>query len=138
MKKVFLSLVLIFSTVMSMGQSLDISNGKWTLGSVKSQNVDTLFYEVGGIVFDMGKIKKKDKYLIVCNSLGMNTTIVPIGNKFQELDFMVNYRFNRIQRKTIKKMRKELKGTVVKFYELDEYDNPYIPVGGEQNYQLIL
>jgi hypothetical protein len=138
MKKVFLSLVLIFSTVMSMGQSLDISNGKWTLGSVKSQNVDTLFYEVGGIVFDMGKIKKKDKYLIVCNSLGMNTTIVPIGNKFQELDFMVNYRFNRIQRKTIKKMRKELKGTVVEFYELDEYDNPYIPVGGEQNYQLTL
>jgi len=138
MKKVFLSLVLIFSTVMSMGQSLDISNGKWTLGSVKSQNVDTLFYEVGGIVFDMGKIKKKDKYLIVCNSLDMNTTIVPIGNKFQELDFMVNYRFNRIQRKTIKKMRKELKGTVVEFYELDEYDNPYIPVGGEQNYQLTL
>ena len=138
MKKVFLSLVLIFSTVMSMGQSLDISNGKWTLDSVKSQNVDTLFYDVGGIVFDMGKIKKKDKYLIVCNSLGMNTTIVPIGNKFQELDFMVNYRFNRIQRKTIKKMRKELKGTVVEFYELDEYDNPYIPVGGEQNYQLTL
>lgn len=138
MKKVFLSLVLIFSTVMSMGQSLDISNGKWTLDSVKSQNVDTLFYDVGGIVFDMKNLEKNDKFLIVCNSLGMNTTIVPKGNWFQELNLVFDYRFNRLQRKTIKKMRKELKGTVVEFYELDEYDNPYIPVGGEQNYQLTL
>ena len=140
MKKVFLSLILVFTTVMGTAQSLDISNGMWTVDGVKGQNVDTLYYEVGGkgFVFDMNHLEKNDKFLIVCNSLNINTTIVPQGNWFQELDLVFDYRFNRLQRKAIKELKKELKGTVVMFYVLDEYDNPYVPIGNQENYQVAL
>lgn len=140
MKKVFLSLILVFTTVMGMAQSLDISNGMWTVDSVKRQNVDTLYYEVGrrGFIFDMENLYKNDKFLIVCNALNVNTFIVPKGNRFQELGLVFDYRFYRLQRKAIKELRKELKGTVVMFYMLDEYDYPYVPIGNQQNYQVVL
>lgn len=140
MKKVFLSLILVFTTVMGTAQSLDISNGMWTVDGVKSENVDTLFCEVGGngFVYDMNNLGKNTKFVIVCSYLNINTFRVPKGNWFQELELVWDYRLNRIQRKSIKELRKGLKGTVVMFYELDEYGNPYVPIGNQQNYQVVL
>ena len=117
-------------------QSIDISNGIWTIEEVKSENIDTLYYEVSGngFVYDMNHINNIHKFLIVCSSLNVNTTIVPEGNWFQELEVVYDYRLNRLQRKAIKNLRKNLKGILVQFYELDDYGNPYTPISKQQNY----
>ena len=123
-----------------MAQSLDISNDMWTVDGVKSENVNTLYYEVNnnGFVYDMNYIHNIHKYLIVCGALNVNTYIVPKGNWFQELDLVLDYRINRLQKKAIKEVKRELKGTVVIFYVLDEYGNPYVPENNQQNYKVVL
>lgn len=129
MKKVFLSLILTFTTVMSMAQSLDISYGGWTIDSLKKENVDTILVDatscpaLGLDVFD-----DNQKLCRTLSMLGVNTYYIPDGNRLHNYllyslpvgnlvgHYYRSYLYNKIQKKEFKKLKGNLKGTVVVFY----------------------
>lgn len=132
MKKVFLSLILVFTTVMGMAQSLDISYGGWTIDSLKKENVDTILVDATSCpALGMGTFNENHKLRRVLSMLGIDAYRAPDGNRLHNYllyslpagnivnHHYSNYVYGKTQKKEFKILKENLKNTVVVFYVID-------------------
>jgi len=129
MKKVILSLILVLSTVMSMAQSLDISNGKWTIDSLTKEKVDTILVDATSCpAVGLDIFNEYEKLRLTLSMLNIDVYTAPDGNRLHNYLMYslplgnpiqyhyTEYVFRKIERKGFKTLKKKLKNSVVVFY----------------------